>query len=72
MPLINFEVSLNLSWSENCVITNKTTRDVVPNANPPVLEIRVPADTTFKIKDSKLYVSVVILYTQNSNKTLEQ
>ena len=42
MPLINSEVSLTLTWSENCVLTNITTqtaRDVDPNdpnADPPV------------------------------------
>ena len=30
MPLINFEVSLVLTWSENCVITSKTTRNGSP------------------------------------------
>ena len=42
MPLINSEVSLTLTWSENCVLTNITTqtaRDADPNdanADPPV------------------------------------
>ena len=35
MPLINFEVSLILTWSENCVITSKATRDQILVTNPP-------------------------------------
>ena len=33
MPLINCEVSLTLTWSENCVITSKATRDADLDAN---------------------------------------
>ena len=72
MPLINCEVSLTLTSSKNCVITDETTRDANPNANPPVLGIRVPAGATFKITDTKLYVPVVTLSAQDDNKLLEQ
>ena len=57
MPLINCEVSLTLTWSENCVltdITTKTARNANPNANPPVeagLPINAPTNATFEIKD---------------------
>ena len=30
IPLINSEINFILTWSENCVITSKTTRDVDP------------------------------------------
>ena len=42
MPLVNFEVSLTLTWSKNCVITDETTQDADPNANPlvPKLEFK--------------------------------
>ena len=30
MPLINCEVFLTLTWSENCVLTDITTRNAVP------------------------------------------
>ena len=30
MPLINCEINLILTWSENCVLTSKATRDDVP------------------------------------------
>ena len=60
MPLLNYEVCLALSWSKNCVITDERTQDADPNANPPVLEIRVPAGATFKIEDTKQYVPVAL------------
>ena len=34
MPLINCEINLILTWSENCVITSKATRDADPDAGP--------------------------------------
>ena len=70
MKLINCEVSLTLTWSKNSVITDETARDADPNADPPVLEIRVPTDATPKITATKLYVPVVTLSTQDDNKLL--
>ena len=67
IPLINCEVSLSLTCSKYCVIT-----DADPNANPPALEIRVPAGATFKIEDTKLYVPVITLSTEDDNILLEQ
>ena len=72
IPLINCEVSLTLTWSENCVITSKATRETDPNADPAVDEINIPTNATFKIKDTKLYVPVVTLSAENDNKLLEQ
>ena len=74
MPLINCEVSLTITWSENCVITTKATRDAVPTqeGNPAVPAVNNPTSATFKIIDTKLYVRVVALSTQNDNKLLEQ
>ena len=60
MPLLNCEVCLALSWSKNCVITDERTLDADRNANPPVLEIRVPAGATFKIEDTKQYAPVAL------------
>ena len=54
MPLINYEVSLTLTWPPNCVITNSTGKG------------------KFKITDTKLYVPVVTLSTQDNAKLLEQ
>ena len=72
MPLINCEVSLTLTWSKNCVLTSKTTRDDDPDADPAVDEINNPTNATFKITDCKMYVSVVTLSAENDNKLLEQ
>ena len=52
MPLINCEVSLFLTWSSTCVITNST------------------GEGRFKITDTKLYVPVVTLSTQDNAKLL--
>ena len=45
-PWINFEVSLTLTCSENCVITSKAIRDADPDANPAVAGINNPTDAT--------------------------
>ena len=57
MPLINCEVNLILTWSENCVIASTN----VANQN-----------ATFLITDTKLYVPVVTLSTQDNAKLLQQ
>ena len=56
MLLINCEVSLTLTWSKNCVLTSKATKDDDPDADPAVDEINNPTNATFKITDCKLYV----------------
>ena len=74
MRLINCEVSLTLTWSKNCVLTDLTTPAAVPaqRDNPARPAIAAPTNTTFKIKDTKLYVPVVTLTAENDNKLLEQ
>ena len=72
MALINCEVSLTLTWSENCVLTSKAMRDADPDADPAVDEINSQTNATFKIKDTKLYVPVLTLSAENDNKPLEQ
>ena len=57
MPLINCEVNLILTWSSTCVLI--TTN--IPNQN-----------ATFAITDTKLYVPVVTLSTQENTKFLQQ
>ena len=54
MPLKNCEVYLILTWSEDCVITDMTTQDADPHANPPVPNTRAPIDATIAISDTKL------------------
>ena len=72
MSLINCEVSLNLTWSENYVITSKATRDADADVDPAVAGINNPTNAVFKITDCKLYVPVVTLSAENDNKLLEQ
>ena len=72
IPLITCEVSLTLTWSENCVITSKATRDADPDADPAVAGINNPTNVVFKITDCKLYVPVVTLSAEDDNKLLEQ
>ena len=68
-PLNNCQVPLILTWSENCVLTRKATRDGNPAANPAVAGIDNPAGVTFRITDTKLYTPVVSI--QDDNKLLE-
>ena len=49
MSLINCEVSLILTWSENCVLTSKATRDADPDADPAVAEVNNLTNAVFKI-----------------------
>ena len=72
IPIINCEVSLILTWSENCITTSKATREADPDADPAVAGINNPAKAVFKINDCKLYVSVVALSAEDNNKLLEQ
>ena len=56
IPLINCEIILDLNWSENCV-------KVANNADQ---------DTAISITDTKVYVPVLTLSTQDNTKLLEQ
>ena len=73
IPLINCEVSLTLSLSENCVITSleKILVTAAQGDNPAVYDDS-PTGATFTITDTKLYVPVVTLSAENDNKLLEQ
>ena len=57
MALINCEVELIFTWSENCIIVSTN----IANQNP-----------TFTITDTTLYVPVVTLSTQGNSKFLPQ
>ena len=57
MPLINCEVNLILTWSSTCVLIST----IIPNQN-----------ATFAITDTKLYVPVVTLSTQENTKFFQQ
>ena len=56
MVLINCQINLDLNWSKNCGI-------VANNADQ---------DTTFSMTDTKLYIPVVILSTQDNVKPPKQ
>ena len=56
IPLINCEISLQLKWSNKCILVADTTN----NQNP-----------SFQINDTKFYVPVVTLSTQENIKLLK-
>ena len=66
--LINCEVELILTWSKNCVLADMTRRNAQGN-NPAIVP---PAEITFEITDTKLYVPVVTLSKENDIKLLEK
>ena len=71
IPLFNCEVSLTLTWSENCVITSKATREADSDADPAVAGINNPINAAFKITGCKLYVPIITLKAEDDNKLLE-
>ena len=72
IPLINCEVELILTGFKNCVLIDKSTREVNYDADPVFYEIDNPENATFKITDTKLFVPVVTLSKENDIKPLEQ
>ena len=67
MPLINCEVSLTLTWSASCVITNETYREANPDADHVVTEINAATNAMLDIKDTKLSVPIVTLSNEDDN-----
>ena len=57
-------ISVVLGW------TSEATKDAEPDANPTVAAIGNPINAIFKIRDTKLYVPIVTLSTENYKKTL--
>ena len=57
MRLINYEISLQLKWFRKCILVAGTAANQVPE---------------FKITDTKLYVPVITLSTQDNVKPLKQ
>ena len=72
IPLTNCEVELILTWFKNCVLINKSTRDVDYNANLVACKIDNLENEIFQITDTKLYAPVVTLSKENDIKLLEQ
>ena len=61
MPLINFEASLTLTWSENCVLTSKAYKDLILVTNPPIAGVNNPTSATHTITNNRFCVPVVTL-----------
>ena len=59
MPLISCEVSLELKWNKNCIITSLEEREV--DDGPPVVRDDSKTGATLAINDCKLYIPVVTL-----------
>ena len=68
--MINCKVSLALTRTENCVITNKAYRKA--DAETAVVRIDNPINAAFQIRDTNLHVPVVTLSTENDKKLLEK
>ena len=68
--LINCKIELILTWSKNCILADMTERDAGNNIDPPA--IVAPTELEFKISDTKLYVPIVTLSTENDKKTFRK
>ena len=68
IPLISYEVSLELKWNKNCVITSLEKRQV--DAGSPVVRGNDPTGATRAINKCELYVPVVTLSKDDEIKLL--
>ena len=68
MPLISCEISLELKWNKNCVITSLENKQI--NPGPPELRAIPPTGGILAINDCKLYVPVVTLSKDDEIKLL--
>ena len=65
IPLISCEVSLELKWDKNCIITSLEQRDIGGGNRD-----NAPIGTTLAINDCKLYVPAVTLSKDDETKLL--
>ena len=70
--LSNFMFNLDLKWTEDCVLTEKPTREFRaaedgPPALDEVLAINRPKYLKFSVIDCKFYVPIVTLQTEYQN-----
>ena len=72
MPLIACEIELILTWSKNCVLLSKVTREADYSANLVVYKIDNLENATFQITGTRLYVPVVTLSKENDKRLLGQ
>ena len=72
--MINCEVPLTLTWSQNYVLTDITTQAAraAQGDNPARPAIIASKNETFQTNDTKLYVTVFTLSTENDERLLEQ
>ena len=68
IPLISCEVSLELKWSKNCVITSLKERQI--DAGPPIVRDGAPIGANLAINECKLYIPVVTLSKDDEIKLL--
>ena len=68
IPLISCEVSLELKWNKNCIITS--LEEIQVDAGPPAVRDNAPTGATLAIIDCKLYIPVVTLSKDNEIKLL--
>ena len=68
MPLISFEVSLELKWNKNCVTTSLERIQV--DAGPPIVRDNAPTGATLAIIDCNLYIPVLTLSKDDEIKLL--
>ena len=68
MPLIICEISSELIWDKNCVITSSEEREV--DDGPPVSRDDSPTGATLAINDCKLYIPIVTLSKDDEIKLL--
>ena len=68
MPLISCEISSELKWNKNGVITSLEEREV--DDGPPVVRDDSPTGATLAINDCKLYIPVVTLSKDDETKLL--
>ena len=68
IPLISCEVSLELKWNKNCIITSLKERQF--DAGPPVVRDGAPTGASLAVNDCKLYIPVVTLSKDDEIKLL--
>ena len=68
IPLINCEVSLELKWNKNCIITSLKERQV--DVGPPTVRDGASTGATLAINDCKLYIPIVTLSKDDEIKLL--
>ena len=68
IPLISCEVSLELKWNKNCIITSVKQRQV--DAGPPPVLDGAPTGASQAINDCKLYIPAVTLSKDDEIKVL--